>query len=179
MLLRMESSSARSETGPLLVPFGARPADTNTSTSGIGERRASGDRNLDKSAESVAQARTIVIVDDEEDIIAALSLMVRNWGYVVEATASDGSQVVDAISQKKIRPEVVLMDYRMKTMNGLEAAERIRLFDPSIRIILESADDAIEAEVTKAGFAFLRKPFTASQLRSALGNALGEQKSEP
>ncbi len=124
---------------------------------------------------SATSETRIVIVDDEEDIIAALKLMVERWGYVVEATASDGTQVVDGIAKKKMRPAIVLMDYRMKKMNGLEAAEKIRLIDPSIRIIVESADDAAEPEVTKAGLSFLRKPFTAAQLRSALGKALNGQ----
>jgi two-component system response regulator HydG len=121
---------------------------------------------------SAASETRIAIVDDEEDIISALKLMVRNWGYVVEATANDGTQVVDAIAKKKIHPVVVLMDYRMKEMNGLEAARKIHLLDPSIRIIIESADDSAEAEVKKAGLGYLRKPFTSVQLKGALERAL-------
>jgi CheY-like chemotaxis protein len=121
---------------------------------------------------SATSETRVVIVDDEADIIAALKLMVERWGYVVEATVSDGTEVVEGIATKKMRPALVLMDYRMKTMNGLEAAEKIRLLDPSIKIIVESADELAERDVTKAGLSFLRKPFTSAQLKSALSKAL-------
>jgi CheY-like chemotaxis protein len=146
--------------------------------SGIEERERPAARDSGVRAEVVATGKRIVIVDDEEDIIAVLSLMVRKWGYVVEATASDAAHVVDAIAKKELHPEVVLTDYRMKAMNGLDAAEKIRLIDPSIMVIIESADESIRPEVMKAGLTFLQKPFTAAQLEGALSEALKGEKAD-
>lgn len=94
--------------------------------------------------------------------------MIRNWNYVLEMIASDGDQLVIAIAEKKIRPEIVLMDYRMKTTNGLEAAKKIRSIDPSIRVIIASADDYAKTEAEKVGLTFLQKPFSSDQLKRAL-----------
>ena len=163
--------------------IGGPPASGHPRASSFDQRRAGverqeapGAKRIERSAENAG--KRIVIVDDEEDIIAVLSLMVRKWGYVVEATASDGSQVVEAMEKKRMHPDLVLMDYRMKTMNGLEAAEQILLVDPTIKIIVESADDGIASKVTKAGLVFLQKPFTAVQLKSALSRALKSPKPE-
>ena len=63
---------------------------------------------------------------------------------------------------------MVLLDYRMRTMNGFEAAEEIRRFDPAVRIVIVTADDSVREKVVAAGFGFLQKPFSMSQLRDYL-----------
>jgi CheY-like chemotaxis protein len=60
------------------------------------------------------------------------------------------------------------MDYRMKTMNGLEAAKQIHVPDPSIKIVIASADDAIGPEAKSARWTFLQKPFSLAQLERLL-----------
>jgi CheY-like chemotaxis protein len=120
--------------------------------------------------ETAGAGKRIAIADDEEDLIAALVTMLRSWNYTLEMTASDGAQIVEAIAEKKIRPQIVLMDYRMKATNGLEAAKKILLLDPSVKVIIASADDSIRQQVAEAGLAFLLKPFSSAQLKHALSD---------
>jgi CheY-like chemotaxis protein len=114
--------------------------------------------------------KRIAIADDEEDLLAALVIMLRSWNYKVEMTASEGAEIVEAIAQKKIWPQVVLMDYRMKATNGLEAAKKILLLDPSIKVVVVSADDSVRPQVAEAGLAFLLKPYSSAQLKRTLMN---------
>jgi CheY-like chemotaxis protein len=118
--------------------------------------------------ETATAGKRIAVADDEEDLLAALVMMLRNWHYEVEMTTNDGAKIVEAIAQKKIRPQIVLMDYRMKATNGLEAAKKIRLLDPSIKVVIVSADDSARPQVAEAGLAFLLKPFASAQLKSTL-----------
>jgi hypothetical protein len=56
-------------------------------------------------APETAAGKRIAIAGDEEDLIVALAIMLRSWNYTLEMTASDGAQIVDAIAEKKIRPQ--------------------------------------------------------------------------
>ncbi|MEH6763645.1 MAG: response regulator transcription factor [Aequorivita antarctica] len=66
---------------------------------------------------------TILLVDDEPDIIEIVRYNLTSEGYTVE-TAENG---LEAISQaKKIKPQLIIMDVMMPKMDGIEACEKIR-----------------------------------------------------
>jgi two-component system, chemotaxis family, chemotaxis protein CheY len=150
-------------------------------STGIGHRyRAANDTGRDPLHKTVshpgtlaaqggkAAVKRVAIVDDEEDLVAVYAIMVRKWGHRVEFTGSDGTDIVRAFDGRRIQPDVVLIDYRMKTMNGLEAAKRIRSTDPLVRIVLVSADDSIKQDAISTGFVFLQKPFSSAELKDLL-----------
>lgn len=66
---------------------------------------------------------TILLVDDEPDILEIVRYNLTGEGYHVE-TAENG---LEAISQaKKLRPQLIIMDVMMPKMDGIEACEKIR-----------------------------------------------------
>lgn len=66
---------------------------------------------------------TILLVDDEPDILEIVRYNLASEGYKVE-TAENG---IEAIAQaKKIRPQLIIMDVMMPKMDGIEACEKIR-----------------------------------------------------
>ncbi|SRX73330.1 response regulator [Aequorivita antarctica] len=66
---------------------------------------------------------TILLVDDEPDIIEIVRYNLTSEGYTVE-TAENG---LEAIAQaKKIKPQLIIMDVMMPKMDGIEACEKIR-----------------------------------------------------
>ncbi len=66
---------------------------------------------------------TILLVDDEPDIIEIVRYNLTSEGYHVE-TAENG---VEAIEQaKKVKPQLIIMDVMMPKMDGIEACEKIR-----------------------------------------------------
>ena len=137
---------------------------------GIGRQGRNG-RSIPNSlnaGKGATAGKTIAIVDDEDDLVAVYSTMLTQLGYVVEFTANDGSDVVQAFLEKRIKPDVILVDHRMKTMNGLDAAERIRQVDSGVKIVIVTADDSVEERAKAAGFGYIEKPFSMAQLRDYL-----------
>lgn len=66
---------------------------------------------------------TILLVDDEPDILEIVRYNLNGEGYTVE-TAENG---IEAIAQaKKVKPQLIIMDVMMPKMDGIEACERIR-----------------------------------------------------
>jgi CheY-like chemotaxis protein len=115
-----------------------------------------------------SQPKRVAIVDDEDDLVMVYSMMVRRCGHRVEFTANDGTPVVQAFADNAIHPDVILMDYRLKSMNGLEVARTIRSANSSVWIVIMSAYESAKREVVGAGFAFIEKPFSLVQLNDVL-----------
>lgn len=89
-----------------------------------------------------------LIVDDEEDIrmLIRLTIEIANEGLAVAGEAANGEEAIDRWREEQ--PEVVVLDYRMPGMTGLEVAERILAEDPEQPIILFSA--YVDAETSAA-----------------------------
>ena len=77
----------------------------------------------------------IVIVDDDYLVTEALkTILEANEDVQVSATGADGREAVKLFEE--YRPDVLLMDIRMKNMNGLEALTEILKADPKANVLL-------------------------------------------
>ena len=83
---------------------------------------------------------TILIVDDEPDILEILDYNLSNEGYKVE-TAKNGIKGVKIA--KKIKPQLIILDVMMPEMDGIEACEQIRK--------IKSLEDTVIAFLTARG----------------------------
>lgn len=107
----------------------------------------------------------LLIVDDSKMSRMMISRLVSdlrpNWRI---AEASSGEQALSMIDQD--RPSLVSMDVNMPGMSGLEAAGRIRLHHPDIRIVLCTANiqDAVRQAAEKVGVKFVAKPITQESI---------------
>lgn len=94
-----------------------------------------------------------LIVDDEEDMRILLRAVITNanQGLRVECEASDGAEAVR--QWRSCAPDIVILDQRMPTMTGLDAAEQILAEDPNQAIVLFSAyvNDELKAAAKKIG----------------------------
>lgn len=118
----------------------------------------------------------ILIVDDEEAILAVLKNSLRKMGSDYHlVTASDGYQ---ALEQLKLHSfDLVVTDYKMAGMNGLELLEAIHALQPSTRVILMTAygSDALQAEARrKLAYSYLTKPFQIDDFRQVVKDALDD-----
>lgn len=103
----------------------------------------------------------ILIVDDEPVIIASLLHYFTGKGFDVAATISS-SLAVTSIAPHYF--DVVITDYRMSPVDGLQLARHFRGADYKGKIVLISADcPLIESEMKDAGIdLFIEKPFDVS-----------------
>ena len=87
----------------------------------------------------------ILVVDDDAELRAKLSKLLKDAGYNVEEAASGG----EAIS--KVRLEfisLVLLDYLMPEMNGMETLIELRRVSPKTKVIMITAYAQVEKAVT-------------------------------
>jgi DNA-binding NarL/FixJ family response regulator len=76
----------------------------------------------------------IIIIDDDPLVVDSLNTIISAEGIEISATGYNGSQALELYNEYK--PDLVLMDIRMKNMSGIEAAERILEKDPRAKILL-------------------------------------------
>lgn len=76
----------------------------------------------------------IIIIDDDALVRDSLCRILKTKGMQVLATGSDGNEAIDLYA--KHLPDVLLMDIRMQTVNGLEATKQILSTYPDAKILL-------------------------------------------
>ncbi len=115
---------------------------------------------------------SILIVDDEAEILKALEIRLTSWGYGTDRARS-GFGALEKIAMS--RYDVVLLDIAMPLMDGVETFRRIRNMDKSLPVIFISAYDDIKlAETARklTGTAFISKPFNDEEIREVLEKAI-------
>ena len=119
--------------------------------------------------------KRLLIVEDDADSRLLLNQLLAPLGFVL-ANAVDG---VDAVAKvASFAPDLIIMDWRMPRLNGLEATRQIRAqagsSAPKILMLTASAFEEQRQEALEAGVSeFLRKPLQEEQLYAALETLLG------
>jgi two-component system, chemotaxis family, chemotaxis protein CheY len=117
------------------------------------------------SQRSQTAARRVLVVDDDPDILDALSEILEAEGYDVQR-ARNGREALQRLEQGL--PDLVLLDLMMPVMDGWEFA---RSLAPGARppIIVLSADRNVSAKAKEIGaLGWLAKPFELSELLDAV-----------
>jgi DNA-binding response OmpR family regulator len=107
--------------------------------------------------------RTVVVVEDEESIAAAVAARLRSEGFQVEI-AYDGPSGVDLVEQ--VRPDLVVLDLMLPGFDGLEVCRRIQRQRPVPVLMLTARDSETDLLVGLAVGAddYLTKPFSPREL---------------
>lgn len=124
---------------------------------------------------SAFSSPTILVVDDEPQIVELLTTLLEDEGYRV-CSACNGQDALGVIRNDV--PELIISDVMMPAVNGLELLRHIEntVHDPSPKMILMSA---LDKPSLMQGVAFLQKPFDVDDLLDMIDGALadGDRKS--
>jgi CheY-like chemotaxis protein len=115
--------------------------------------------------EHAPKPRRVLVADDNVDAAESMAMLLQLSGHDVRI-AYDGLAAVKVA--ESFRPEVVLLDIGMPTLNGYEAARRIRKLDPAVRLVALSgyAQEEDRVQSKEAGFDLhLVKPVDTRRLR--------------
>ena len=117
---------------------------------------------------------TILLVDDEESLLALGSRLLEHLGFTV-LTAADGQQAVNLYRERGKEIDLVLMDLTMPHMDGAEAFDALRQMNPEVRVVLASGyshEDMTSRFQGKRLDGVLQKPYSLATLREALAGRM-------
>ena len=117
---------------------------------------------------------TILLVDDEQSLVALGARMLEHLGFTV-LTAADGQQAVNLYRERGNKIDLVLMDLTMPKMDGVKAFDEMRLLNPDARVVLASGyaeDDVSSRFEAQKPSGIIQKPYTLAKLREALAGLL-------
>ncbi|GIW80908.1 MAG: DNA-binding response regulator [Gemmatales bacterium] len=113
----------------------------------------------------------VLLVDDHKLIREGLRAVLGSAkGIDIVGEASDGREALQQIAEHK--PDVVLMDVAMPSMNGLQATEHIVREFPGVRVLMLSmhANEEYICQALRAGAAgYMLKQCSSNELQSAIG----------
>ena len=116
--------------------------------------------------------KRILVVDDDPDMLDAVTMLLSEDGYNVTASSSAG----EAMDQIKISAfDVVLTDIKMPVVSGIELLEQINDFDPEMPVIMMTAyadlDLALNS-IKRGAFDFFTKPIEHDYLLRVIDKAI-------
>ncbi len=117
---------------------------------------------------------TILVVDDDEDILELIERHLSNKGYEV-VSAYDGEQALPLLD--KVKFDLVITDLKMPKIDGMEVLRRVKEKDPNIEVVILTGhgtmDSVIEALRDGGAFDYLQKPlYNIKQLSFVTRKAL-------
>jgi DNA-binding NtrC family response regulator len=118
---------------------------------------------------------TVLVVDDNEDLLETFAMILKRRGFYVE-TAENGASAVD--KYKEHNYDVTLMDIVMPKMNGVEAFRKIREMDPAASVILMTAyseEELIQIARDEGAHHVVHKPIRIDQLIELIKEAAASQ----
>ncbi len=114
----------------------------------------------------------VLVVDDEEIVRRNMTHVLTRENYAVQ-TAKNGYEALAAFENTDF--DVVLTDFKMEKMDGLEVLEKIKVRSPNTQVIMitgyATINTAVEA-MKKGAFHYIAKPFKLDDVRSVVNQAL-------
>lgn len=120
--------------------------------------------------------KTILLVDDEVSITAVVTTTLHRMGIDVQAF-NDARKALAAVSAMEAQPDLLMTDYHMPEMNGIELIQECRKYFPELPFIVISGTLMLEdpEELPFPGETILSKPFSLAELRDRIHSVLGYQ----
>jgi PAS domain S-box-containing protein len=156
-VIRVESEAGKGSRFEILLPSTGEPAWSSAATPGT-DPEVTG---------------TCLVVEDEEALRLAVSLMLRKRGFSV-LEAGDGKTAVAIFRTHASEIDAVLLDMTLPGMSGPEVLAALRCIRPDVRVILTTAysqETALAAIEGEHSWAYIQKPYQFSELTTLLRDA--------
>lgn len=124
-------------------------------------------------------AYNILIVDDSFPMRAVIKKIIRSSGFDVGQIyeAANGREALKVLNEEWL--DLVLTDYNMPDMNGLELLEEMKKNEsfrsiPVVMVTTEGSRQRVEEFMEKGAADYIRKPFTPEEIKQKLSQIMGE-----
>lgn len=133
------------------------------------------ERKPDGHAKPQTDAKLIYVVDDEPMLLELASVILQPLGYTVK-TFTNATSALESYTAGKPFPALVITDYSMHAMNGMDLIKACRQIQPRQKIILISGTvgEDIYRDSPERPDHFIAKPYQAKQLVDAVESILGK-----
>lgn len=118
---------------------------------------------------------TILVADDDEDLLGALDFVLKQKGYNVEQ-AKDGAETI--VKTRKLKPDLILLDIMMPDLDGFTTCRELKNKEETKRIPIIMLTARGEAEDIKTAFKagandYIVKPFMMEKVLGKIEKLLG------
>ena len=113
----------------------------------------------------------VLLVDDETEFASALAERLRLRSYNARAVFNPEDAIAAVRSNP---PDVVLLDFRMPGMDGIEVLKIIKKIDPSIEVIMLTGHgdvSSVEEAIRNGAYEYIMKPLDIGELIIKINNA--------
>lgn len=132
-----------------------------------------------KPASVAKTSRNVLVVDDEQTVCNSCKKILTREGYNVEVALS-GDEALNKIKGKGY--DVLITDWKMPEVDGIEVAKRIKKENPDIEVVMITGYPSVESSVKamRSGISdYVSKPFTPEELSEAVLRALAKGHAVP
>ena len=113
----------------------------------------------------------VLIVDDQDDARDLLKDMLKEIGTAETAEAKDGQEALQFLSDRPGFADVILCDWNMPNMTGLDFLGEVRIKAPKTPFLMVTGRSDMDSVIRAKSLglsAYIRKPFTKEQLEAKL-----------
>ena len=121
---------------------------------------------------------TILMVDDEKDILAVGTEILQQYGYSV-LTAENGKQGIEVFEKHKDQVKMVILDINMPEMGGPVCMRELLKINPSLKILVASGyliKDQLKHNIKHGNTEFITKPYRLEDLLEKVRKILDKQR---
>jgi PAS domain S-box-containing protein len=142
------------------------------------ETRAAESKPARQPAPAQIPEANILVVDDEPLVRDLARTVLERWGFRVR-TADGGPAALDTYRRERDGIDLILLDYTMPGMNGVQVLQELLRIDPEVCVIFSSGysmDHDVNQLLAAGARAFVPKPYRPQDLVDKIRNTLAERK---
>ena len=111
----------------------------------------------------------VLVVDDEPQVVQTVREMLRDMGVTQSFSAKDGQEAVEFLRDDDEGIDVIVTDWNMPRLTGLELLRDARSGNPNVAVLLVTGRADMDSVLKARDLGvkgYLRKPFSAQELRA-------------